>query len=151
MRRAKFSSDLEALAALRFVADQHTDLHAALDAADWIIPVPSGKKSLRHRGFNTPQQVILHSQKTNLSILGLDSKFEIEAAPQHSLNRQERLKIKPNPFIAKTDSNTLRKKLLLFDDVMTTGATLHKACLALAEIEPASIHVACFARTEFNK
>ena len=115
---------------------------------DFILPVPIHKKRLRERGFNQAtllakgiaqaegvpiltDTLIRHRHTVAQSSLGLEARqnniigaFEI-----------------PNPEIIRD------KRILIVDDVFTTGATIREAVNELWNADPAEIDVLTLART----
>lgn len=148
IRQAKFSSDMAALSALAYVAKQHVDLDKAVQAADIIIPVPASPQSMLNRGFNTPQQILKNTNKMRFEFLQISPALNSDAAPQHTLKRNERLNKRINPYIANPMQGLYGKRILICDDVMTTGDTLHQASLAILELKPAQLDILCFSRTQ---
>lgn len=120
----------------------------ALDAADIVVPMPLSKQRLRERGFN--QALLLARQlapeKTDHRLL-LRIK---DTPPQSSLTRSERLDSLNDAFAVEPllAAKIKGAKLVLLDDVMTSGATLHAAARALRSAGAAHITGLVIARTE---
>ncbi|MGO2981561.1 MAG: ComF family protein [Pseudolactococcus laudensis] len=89
-----------------------------------IVPVPVSPKRLQSRGFN---QVTGFLSSAKLPYLELLTKNE--TSHQSLKTRTERL-TSDNPFILK-EKGTLPDKLLIIDDIYTTGATLRNAASTL--------------------
>ena len=94
----------------------------AIDAADWLIPVPLSPARLGERGFNQAERLAraLSAQKsTHRLLLRLHS-----GADQHTLNRAQRLRNLQGAFaVDPLLVEALRgRHVVLVDDVMTTGA-----------------------------
>jgi ComF family protein len=110
---------------LRRLSGPLGNLLAALDlpVVDGIIPVPLSIKGLRNRGFN--QSLLLAkvvAKKTGVPLL-MDVLFKKkDTPPQIGLSARERQLNLRNVFEVKGGLNGLR--LLLVDDVITTGATI---------------------------
>jgi ComF family protein len=105
-------------------------LEIDITAMDAIIPVPLGIKGLRERGFNQSlllAKVISENAKIPLVMDGL-MKIR-ETHPQVGLSAKERARNLKGAFIAKRDFRG--KKLLLVDDVMTTGTTANECAKEL--------------------
>jgi ComF family protein len=87
------------------------------DKAFTIVPIPVSEKRLRERGFN---QVTAFLDAAKINYHKLLEKAD--TAKQSSLNREERLSSK-NTF-AMAEGVKIPEKVLLIDDIYTTGATL---------------------------
>ena len=115
--------------------------------ADIIIPVAMHKQKLLKRGFN--QSALLASiiaKKAKLEYIpNLLIKKE-NKTPQAGLERKERLKNIQNSFQINKDYNIKDKKILLIDDVITTGATVNECCRMLRKDNPAKIYVLSLAK-----
>jgi ComF family protein len=100
-----------------------------LPEADLIVPVPLEKASLKERGFNQTLLIADALSKRCGVPLGTGVLFKIrKTPPQVGLSREERLKNLRGAFRA----NDLKgKKVILIDDVITTGATCTECSRAL--------------------
>ena len=97
-----------------------------------LIPIPIHKKRERWRGFNQ-SELIGKKLANNLGISFEDKLKRIKyKKPQTKLRRRERIKNVENCFSWEGDS-LKNKKILLLDDVITTGATLNEAARILKE------------------
>ncbi len=120
----------------------------ALDAADLVLPMPLSKERLKLRGFN--QALILARQlassKTDPRLL-----LRIKDTPaQSSLKRADRLHSVKGAFAVEPLLAPRIKgaRLLLIDDVMTSGASLYEAARTLRAAGAAHITGLVIARTE---
>lgn len=119
----------------------------ALDDADALLPLPLTPARLRERGFNQALHLAraLAPRKTRLNWL-----LRLRDAPdQHSLPRAERLRNVEDVFgVARGKQRLIEgQRLLLIDDVMTTGATLNAAATALRAAGAAEVSALVLART----
>ena len=89
-----------------------------------LVPIPISPKRLEERGFN---QVTAFLQQDNFIEL-LEKENSVK---QSSLNRKERLE-SPNPFRLKKGLK-VPTKVILIDDIYTTGTTLYHASQILKE------------------
>ena len=100
----------------------------AIETYSLIIPVPLHPKKLRERGFN--QSLVLAKQISKMFSISLDFitlRRVLHTESQVNLSRQERVANVRRAF-AVTDRNGIEgKKILLIDDVYTTGSTV-KEC-----------------------
>ncbi len=122
----------------------------ALEAADWIVPMPLSRQRLLERGFNQSDvlaaALVTGSQRT----VRRDVLVRIrDTTPQSSLPRSERSANVANAFVVHPGRfhAVQGKKVVLIDDVMTTGASLHAAARALAQAGAAQTTALVFART----
>jgi ComF family protein len=123
-------------------------IEPALDKADMLIPIPLSAARLQHRGYNQALELCKHlsREKTDARLL-LRIK---DTLTQSSLNKQERLKnVKAAFAVEPLRVRDLKgKRIVLVDDVMTSGATLFAAAAALRQAGAAHITTLVFARTE---
>jgi ComF family protein len=120
----------------------------ALDAADLLIPMPLSRERLRTRGYN---QALLLARALEPIKLAPDLLLRIkDTPPQSSLPRTERLRSVQNAFaLEPLQAHRLRgKRVVLVDDVMTSGASLRAAAAVLRQAGATHITALVFARTE---
>lgn len=120
----------------------------AVEQATWLIPIPLNIQSLRTRGYNQALLLAraLSSSKTAPNLLS--RRYETPA--QHTLKRAQRLRALKQAFSVPGHQQPLLKNqsVILIDDVMTTGATLQAAALALRSAGAKHITGLVVARTE---
>ena len=94
--------------------------------ADYLfLPVPLSKKRLKWRGFNQSEELIKSMQK-NIPIKASQKLIKIKDSPtQADLNKKERLNNLQNCF-KWTGEKIKNKKIIIVDDIYTTGATLNE-------------------------
>ncbi len=121
---------------------------AALQDADWLLPVPLSRERLRQRGYNQALQL---AQR-----LGAGTRVRAQVllrlhdtAAQSGLGRAERLHNLRGAFALEplAAAGIAGRRVLLIDDVMTTGATLHAAALVLQAAGAAQVGALVLART----
>lgn len=120
----------------------------ALDQADMVLPMPLSHQRLQERGFN---QTLLLARALDHRKVRHDLLLRIKDTPaQSSLPREERLQSVENAYVVEPlQAELLRdKRIVLIDDVMTTGATLNAAARVLRQAGAAHITAVVFARTE---
>lgn len=118
---------------------------------DFIVPVPLHPKRLRERMFN-PAQLLAKEIHRRLSI-PLESHLlrRVRATfPQVDLPRRERLRNVRGAFQVVRKELFVDKRLLLIDDVWTTGATSEACSRALLQAGASSVDVLTLARTELS-
>ena len=113
---------------------------------DLVIPVPLNTARLRYRGFNQSAliaRVLARQWQIELSLDALIRRRNTQ--PQQSLARRERHRNLADAFATRTDLTG--KRILLADDVMTSGATIHWAAVALRAAGASSVTAVTLART----
>ena len=108
---------------------------------DIVIPVPLHKKKLRKRGYN---QVSKFAQRIATR---LDAKYEENALvklkntkTQTKKDRFFRWQTNQGLYAPNDQISLKNKKILLVDDVVTTGATLEACAKALEKVEGVTIY-----------
>lgn len=96
---------------------------------DYYVPLPSSPEHLLHRGFDTIKSI--YEPLVPLTF-ALTKKSGV--APQGEKNRRERL-MTPQTFLT-CDNIKLSGRVLLLDDIYTTGRTLYHARDALLQANP---------------
>lgn len=98
-----------------------TIYEVALDMTLPVVPVPTTTDALRRRGFD-PNRLILRHLSKMIDFTVLDALVSTGSRQQQSLLRMdERKKNVKGSFLCR--KKTLPEKVILFDDVVTTGAT----------------------------
>lgn len=115
---------------------------------DTIIPVPLHPKRLRWRGFN--QAVILAREVARLWDLPVDPFVLLrstETPPQTQLSEEERRKNMRGAFSLHPGRSVQGKRLLLVDDIYTSGATVNECSRTLIRAGAREVYVLTLART----
>ena len=96
-------------------------------SADYIIPVPLHKKRMRIRGFNQAEKIASYlSEYTNIPIIDC-VKRNRNTKRLYALNKFQREKELKNAFEVKEDSEEIiGKRIILVDDIFTTGTTVNE-------------------------
>jgi ComF family protein len=116
-----------------------------LPVIDGILPVPLSIKGLRERGFNQSLLMARVLSKSSQVPLFMDILWKKkETLPQIGLSRKERSTNLKKAFAVKGDIRGLR--LLLIDDVMTTGATVTECSNVLMKAGAQEVTVLTLAR-----
>jgi len=114
--------------------------------ADMILPVPMTGAALRKRGFN--QSALMADtlgQETGVPLrLHMLRKVK-ETPPQVGLSRLARMKNLRGAFRAEPGVKGLR--IIILDDVITTGATMRECAMALRKAGAAEVIALSIART----
>lgn len=120
----------------------------ALDAADLILPMPLSNERLRERGYN--QAHVLASALDTPKVAHGVLLRVLDTPPQRTLPRSARLQAVQNAFAVDPLQQTRIRgqRVVLIDDVMTSGASLHAAARVLRKAGAAHITALVLARTE---
>lgn len=120
----------------------------ALESADVLLPLPLSRERLRQRGFN---QTLVLARALEPAKVVADLLLRIQdTPPQSALPRKERLRSVQHAFAVDPlrASRLQGQRVVLLDDVMTSGASLHAAARVLRQAGAAHITALVFARTE---
>ena len=106
-----------------------------------FIPIPSTKRAIRRRGRNFLEeitaQVAKYSQSEVINCLEINRKI-LDQTKLNAINRAENLL---NAYVVNPNSKFLQgKKLIIIDDLITTGSTIKEANRAL---QAAGFDVTC--------
>ena len=123
-----------------------------LDARDWLIPLPLSAERLQTRGFNQAWELASAMARQSRTRAGADARLLLR--PKHTraqsqLGREARLANVRGAFqvdplrAAELDG----RRVVLVDDVMTSGASLFAAAQALHDAGAAHITAVVLART----
>jgi ComF family protein len=118
-----------------------------MNAFDLIIPVPLHIKRLRERGFN--QSAILARVLSRRFKIALDVsslRRTLFTPPQVGLGRKERSVNVKGAFSVTSQDTISGKRILLIDDVYTTGSTLLECSRVLLEAKAEAVAVLTMAR-----
>ncbi len=114
--------------------------------ADMLVPVPASKKSLWKRGFNQSAILAAYIGKEKGIPVEKDLLSRKGSRSQVGLGRKERMRNAKSSFGPGRNIGRIEgEKVLLFDDVYTTGATV-RACAKILEGAGASVFVLTLAR-----
>ena len=100
-----------------------------LSDCDLMIPVPLHRRRMNKRGYNQSEIIARGvSEITGIPVVGHLIGRKRNMRSQTSMNRQERFENMASAFILSKKALDLHdKKILIIDDIITTGATL-EAC-----------------------
>ena len=136
-----------------------------LKSYDTIIPVPVSSKRMNERGYNQSELLandivkqiieissnhmlngILITQKDNIQKLKCECVTDCliknkNIIEQSKLNKEQRQKNIQGVYILKNKEKLINKKILLIDDIYTTGSTANECCKVLQKAKPKKIDV----------
>ena len=149
-RRRTGLSDL--LARLLIRTPGVADCLAQLGPQDLVLPLPLSKQRLSERGYSQAWELAqaLHRIARCRAQFNAQTLLRLRhTAAQSELPRNKRLSNVSNAFMVEPDlSATVRgRQVVLVDDVMTSGASLSAASVALLEAGALSVQAVVVART----
>ena len=118
-----------------------------LEKYDIIIPVPIHKKRRLKRGYNQTELIAKEICKN----ISLELKTDVlikqkNIKAQSELNKNERKQNIKNAFEIKNINEIIDKKILLFDDIYTTGSTVNECSKILKKAGAKQIGVVTIAK-----
>ncbi len=117
------------------------------DAIDLLVPVPLHVKRLRKRGFNQAHLLIRRwAKQEGIPFDGFTLSRSRWTAPQTELSRRERRKNIKGAFSVRHPERIKGRKIVLVDDVYTTGATVNECARVLMKAGAEFVDVLTLAR-----
>lgn len=116
---------------------------------DYIIPVPMYKLNKKSRGYNQSEIIakklakILHIEYINNYLVKIKNNKK-----QSLLTRIERIENVKNAYMIKDFEMIKNKKVILLDDIYTTGNTVNECVKELRKARPKSIDILVIAKTK---
>jgi ComF family protein len=145
LRRHKYGLDQSLGRALA----EYLDAAPALDAGayDVVIPVPLHRTRLRWRGFNQAALLgVALARRLNCPLDVVTLTRVRSTPPQTARDRAQRARNVHNAFAVRRPSRVAGQRVLLVDDVMTTGATADECARVLRAAGARRIDVLTLAR-----
>ena len=125
----------------------HIPADCSIATYDFILPIPVHRKRLRERGFN--QATLLANGIAKIEgvpVLTDTLVRKRHTVAQSSLDREARQQNIVGAFEVRNPEVIRGKRLLVIDDVFTTGATIREAVNELWTVDPAEVDVLTLAR-----
>jgi len=138
----KFHNSERAATLLTTLLDTWLTTEKVSNAA--LVPIPLSAARQKSRGFNQVARILKHS-RSDLPVIPLLTRTR-DTTPQTSLERADRLKNTVGAFAVQTKYLPLPvSRIILVDDVTTTGSTLDSARNTLVAGLPKDCEVICVA------
>lgn len=115
---------------------------------DMVVPVPLHPARLRRRGYN--QAALIARGLARRLLLPCDTRSLVrvrEVGPQVERERKGRLTAVKGIFHVRRPHAVKKRRVLLIDDVLTTGATVNECARALKKAGATGVYVLTIART----
>ncbi len=142
----KFRNSLTGLSSLACLVTGSTGF-AELTEPDLILPVPLHPDRLRQRGFNQSLLIARACFPRHKDRIGTAILVRNRPTPaQTRLNRKERQQNISGAFFTKQPHKVTNRKILLIDDVLTTGSTAHECARTLRSAGAQQVEVLTIAR-----
>jgi ComF family protein len=143
IKKFKYSRRMDMLPVLRHWLNQPA-CHQMVAAADLLVPVPLHVRRLQDRGFN---QALLLAQAFPHKPLGREALIRVRhTVPQSGLNPRERRENVNKAFAVHHPEDIKGKRIVLVDDVYTTGATVRECARVLRQAGAREVTVLTVAR-----
>ncbi|MFN3188380.1 MAG: ComF family protein [Candidatus Paceibacteria bacterium] len=145
---AKFTHNKKAVLLLSTILKTWLEEHTKCDTL--LIPIPLHSKRERERGYNQVRRVIEEVKHPQIITSNNVLKRNRHTVPQTSLEKNERVKNLTDAFSVNTKNLALAlspetKRVIICDDVCTTGSTLREARKVLAPHLPKHCDLICLA------
>lgn len=124
------------------------DVRAQTETSTVVVPVPTTRRRLRTRGYNQAELLARRvAEVRELPMIEALERLGVTGS-QTTLSREERRQNVREAFACSPAADAVRgRRVLLVDDVLTTGATVSAAADALSAAGAATVVVLTFART----
>lgn len=101
---------------------------------DIILPVPISKKRYKQRGYNQTELIARKiRKKTDIELVTNCLYKEKNNVPQSTLNKEDRIENVKNAYIIKNSKIIKDKRVIIFDDIYTTGSTVNECSKLLKQ------------------
>lgn len=148
LHKLKFDNNRNVIPALKKILDDTADreeISKLLSGVDFAVPVPLHFGRLKERGFNQTEEIFGEwLTKKNLPLKNLLIR-KVETPKLFKLGKAEREKILSGVFAAKEKIDLRGKKILIVDDIFTTGTTCKECAKVLQSLGAEKIFVLAFA------
>ena len=115
---------------------------------DLIIPMPLHPKRIKERGFNQSIELSSQLQKHHPNLVQVNACYRTKSVPAFSgLNKKQRQKHIKNIFNIHEQYFNYKQRILLLDDIMTTGSSINELAKSIKKYQPkVSVDALCLAR-----
>jgi competence protein ComFC len=130
----------------RWLAEALQDSRLASRRFDLVVPVPLHPARQRERGFNQAELLAVELRRASGLVVRSVLQRTRYTATQTQFDRSERMENLRGAFRLRRGSNVQDLRMLLVDDVLTTGSTLSECASVLREAGARSVHAVTVAR-----
>lgn len=101
---------------------------------DIILPVPISKKRYKQRGYNQTELIAREiGKRTDIELVTNCLYKEKNNVPQSTLNKEDRIENVKNAYIIKNSKIIKGKRVIILDDIYTTGSTVNECSKLLKQ------------------
>lgn len=148
LHKLKFDNNLNVVPALKKILDavsEREEILKLLSGIDFAVPVPLHQERLEERGFNQTEEIFGEwLAKKNLPLRNF--LIRTKSTPKlFKFGKAEREKILSGVFAATKKINLRGQKILIVDDIFTTGTTCRECAKVLKSLGAEKISVLAFA------
>jgi ComF family protein len=147
IRTMKYKPSLKLLALCSELINRAAPLFFPTLEWDLIVPVPSSPTQLRRRLLHPCVELSRNLARSQTLKINSTLYHQKSRRPQASLSHEERLRSLLTIFALRAPHTVRGKRILLIEDVITTGATISAATYQLRQAGAARIDVLALART----
>ncbi len=105
-----------------------------LEIYDIIIVVPVSNKRKKERGYNQSELIAKEISKIIKVPIAKNILYKIKnTVPQSSLNKEQREQNAKGVYMIKNQQKIINKKILLIDDIYTTGSTINECAKVIVQ------------------
>ncbi len=143
----KFSDEAYISNAFSYLLIKNKTFRENITKYNYVIPVPSFKKNLQHRGYNQTELIAKQiEKKINIKCLTNVLIKTKENRRQSELNKYERILNVQNVYELRNEEIIKGKSILLIDDIYTTGNTIKECRKTLLKGKTKNIDCLCIAK-----
>jgi ComF family protein len=155
IRRFKYNGKLQLAAPLGAVLRLGFERYWAEGRIDLMIPIPLHPRRLRQRGFNQSYLLLRSLMRpaaapcagATTASIATEILIRVKSTtPQAGLNRGDRARNIENAFEVRRPDRVRSKRILLVDDIFTTGATVDECARVLLNNGAETVDVLTLAR-----
>ena len=148
LHKIKFDGNLSVVPALKKILDEvsgRKEISELLSGINFAVPVPLHQGRFKARGFNQTEKIFGDwLMKKNLPLKNI--LLRTRATPKlYKLGKVEREKILSGAFMAAEKIDLSGKKILIVDDIFTTGTTCKECAKVLKSLGAEKVSVLAFA------
>ncbi len=128
----KYDFAEDVLPTIRDIVNNFIRTHSIhISSIDAVVPIPLHSRRYAERGFNQSERIAgMVGSALHIPVIHLLHR-QIYTKPQVTLGRAERLRNVKDAFVFTPYVDSSLKRVLLVDDVYTTGATMQSAAQVL--------------------